>query len=397
VVFPYNHPDFFRYDARMDNARKGVELDLGAEASTDTWDAHWRRIGAWSIGLAAARGLTLQMADDPLLAVLDAPKCGEFLQDLGVLSIPVEPANSNREREIFELARALEHHFAFEPFRNSGDESDPFAQAALQSLQCATRAELDRAIASLPVFPAAGQRALQLLISENWSIPDLEFIAASDPVLASDLIRVCNSCLFCRREPVTTLGHAIAYLGSERASAVLIAASVKRLFTTPQLREIWNHSIEASEIARNLAAISGRANAEEAFLGGLVHDIGRLATALLPAKYQSTSARLLREGCELSLVERALCGSTHAELGATALQRWNFPRNLIEAVRFHHRPEACESSLAAVLYLTERCTNPAEDIPSAARSKAAIERLGFDRTITLEIKSEAGILDSLRL
>ena len=63
------------------------------------------------------------------------------------------------------------------------------------------------------------------------------------------------------------------------------------------------------------------------------------------------------------------------EIGASALERWRFPPHLVEAVRFHHKPEQTESPLAAVLYLMERSINPQEAPPSLARSKAAMDRL----------------------
>jgi HD-like signal output (HDOD) protein len=146
---------------------------------------------------------------------------------------------------------------------------------------------LNRALATLPVFPAAAQKALQLLSTETWNASDVQAIAASDQVLASSLIRVANSCSYGARKIITTLNHAIAYLGAQHASGVLIAASVKRLFAPPRLRRIWNHSIDASEVSRNLAKLSRHANPEEAFLAGLVHDIGRLAMALLPERFQA--------------------------------------------------------------------------------------------------------------
>jgi HD-like signal output (HDOD) protein len=363
----------------------------------DPWDAHWKRVFAWSAELALASGLKREPQAEPLIAVLDSPRGSEFLADLGLSISGPQPEVPKPAREMLVLAKALEHHFAFEPFSEPEAETDPFAQAALDCLQCVTRVDLDRAITSLPVFPVAAQKALQLLMTENWSVGDLEFIGASDPVLAADLIRVSNCCLLGPREPTTTLGQAIAYLGGERASAVLIAASVKRLFTTAKLREVWNHSLDASEIARGIAKLSGRVNPEEAFLSGLVHDIGRLAMALLPEKFQSRSSRLLQQGCELSIVERALCGSTHAQLGATALERWNFPRHLIDGVRFHHQPEACPSPIAAVLYLTERCSSPNEDIPSIARWKAATGRLGLDLGAPLRFERSGEWLNGLRL
>ena len=345
------------------------------EFQPDTWEARWRRVAAWSAELARVQGTNAQLLAHPLIAIIDRPKGAEFLEDLGIeIASPGVPF-PKLDPAIRELAFALDDHLAWEAFEEGQSQILPFEKVAFESLRCVSDSELNRALASLPVFPAAAQKALQLLSTETWNASDVQAIAASDQVLASSLIRVANSCSCGARKTITTLNHAIAYLGAQRASGVLIAASVKRLFAPPRLRQIWDHSIDASEVSRNLAKLSRHANPEEAFLAGLVHDIGRLAMALLPERFQTRSTHLSEQGCQLSLVEQVLCGATHAEIGASALERWKFPQNLVEAVRFHHRPEQTESPLAAVLYLMERSINPEETPPSLVRSKAALDRL----------------------
>src|SRR5712692_10218369 len=110
----------------------------------DAWVAHCRRVAAWSLELEST---------------LNAP--------------PSQLA------EIVELAEALDQQFAWEPFDEGAPKLDPMAEAALDCLQAATRADLDRVVGTLPVFPAAAQKALQLLLRENWRASELESIAKS--------------------------------------------------------------------------------------------------------------------------------------------------------------------------------------------------------------------------
>ena len=224
----------------------------------------------------------------------------------------------------------------------------------------------------------------------------MQSIATSDPVLAAELIRAANSAAFGARQEIKTLAQAVAHIGTEKACRILVAASLKRLFVAKTLHGVWNHSLEASQIAPSVAKLSPCVNPEEALPAGLVHDIGRLAASLLPEEFQRRSARLLAKGCTLSQVETALCGATHSELGARALERWNFPRDLVEAMRFHHQPERSSSLLATVLYVAELCSSPLEHIPSLARAKAALDRLGLDAESRHEIEPAAQLLQSLR-
>ena len=88
----------------MSNARKEMEIDIGSETWTDTWDAHWRRIGAWSLELASARAVnrdaSVATRHDPLLAVLDSPKRAEFLGDLGLAISGPESEQANPDRQL---------------------------------------------------------------------------------------------------------------------------------------------------------------------------------------------------------------------------------------------------------------------------------------------------------
>ena len=109
-----------------------------------------------------------------------------------------------------------------------------------------------------------------------------------------------------------------------------------RVFSPPQLPKPVGYS--------HLAEISGAMDPKQAFLAGLVHDIGRLAMARLPEPYQTQFQQLTEMGCEPFLIERVLSGCSHAEAGSRALKIWGFPEDFIEAVAHHHQPEKYQPS-----------------------------------------------------
>lgn len=302
--------------------------------------AHCRRVAAWSVALG-------------------------------------ETVRNARIEEVLEIAEAMDQHFAWEPYSDAQEPVDPAASAALECLRLTTPADLDRAIRALPVFPAVAQRALRLLMRSDWSAAELEAIAASDQTLAGHILSAANSWVGPARVRISTIAQAITYIGSGRTSKVLYAASVKPLFSNPQLRELWVHSLNAAQAAENIAELTRSADPKEAFLAGLVHDIGRLAMSVLPAAFQSRFEYLTSVGCEPFLVERVLSGFSHAQGGARALKEWKFPEPLVEAVEFHHEPEKTQNKLASVLYLVEHWTVSQEDVPSAARLNIALNRTGM--------------------
>ena len=325
-------------------------------------EAHYQRVAAWSLALEAA----------------------------------ITPAGRHLD-EILEIADALDQHFAWEPYGEADETANPSAEAGFKYLLVATPEDLERAIRKLPVFPAAAQRALRLLMTDTWSGTELEAIARTDQTLAAHLLSAANSWIYGAGERIATLSQAITYIGATRTFEILYAASAKPLFSTGRLRDLWDHSLIAAQAAETLATFTRAADPKEAFLAGLVHDIGRLAMAMLPPAFQSRYEHLTEVGCETFVVERVLSGFSHAKAGVCALRAWNFPEPLIEAVEFHHQPEKSESNLAAILFLVEHWSDSGEDVPSAARLKIALDRTGISATELAELTPTADrSMDGLR-
>ncbi|MDW8354468.1 MAG: HDOD domain-containing protein [Bryobacterales bacterium] len=226
------------------------------------------------------------------------------------------------------------------------------------------RGLLDR----LPVFPAVALKVLALAAAEDITFSKLEAALSSDQVLAGHLISVANSCLYSPRQTISTIRQAISYIGLEATRKVAIAAAFHPLFASGNLKALWKHSLEAARAVEAMARADGRFHPEEAFLLGLVHDVGRLALSKIG---EAAYGRLLEEGCEPVVAEVFLFGREHGRIGAEILRLWNFPEALAVAVEWHHEPEAGGSPLAAMLYLAEHRTASVEAPPLAVRLRQA--------------------------
>lgn len=327
----------------------GAELNYGMEA-------HYRRVAAWSLALEQK---------------VKAAKIGEIL----------------------EIAEAMDQHFAWEPYGDYKDATDPMADAGLVCLRVTTEQDLECAIGSLPVFPLVAKRALGLLMRDHWSAAELEAVAASDQTLAAQLLAAANSCSGVAMSRISTISQAITYIGADRTSRILYAASVKPLFSNKRLSGLWLHSLAAAQAAEAIAETTRSADPKEAFLAGLVHDIGSLAMTVLPPAFQARFEHLTQVGCEPYVVERVLSGFSHAQAGARALKTWNFPESMVAAIEFHHQPEKTDNPLASILFLVEHWTDSQEDVPSAPRLKIALQRAGMtENDLTrLALKDDRGI------
>ena len=191
------------------------------------------------------------------------------------------------------------------------------------------------------------------------------------------------------RQPLTTIRGAIGHIGVGAAIRVMCAACVRPVFASRNLHHLWNHSLESAQVAEELALTSKCVDPAEAFLAGLIHDIGRLAFSLLSCDYQARSQRLDEYGCPPVLVEQALTGTSHAEIGAELLRVWVLPGQIVDAVKFHHDPQESAGPLAALLYVTELRTMPDEDLPSFIKLEHALKMLNLAREVVVGVSARA--------
>ena len=256
----------------------------------------------------------------------------------------------------------------------------PKLVAALTGLRQIRKQDLVDTVDKLPVYPTVVLQLLALPPEEESALEEMARLASSDQTLAGHVLKAANAALYGPAQTISDIRHAITYIGARASRRVMMAAAVGPLFASAALRDLWRHSLEMADLAEQLATLSKAADPSEAFLAGLVHDLGRLAIQKLPARLTGAHARMLEQGCPPVFVEMALCGIDHGEAGAEGLRLWLFPEQLVAAVQYHHQPEQTDSKLASILYLAEHWCASEEDLPSVARLRHATEAIG----VTLE-------------
>jgi len=219
----------------------------------------------------------------------------------------------------------------------------------------------------LPVFPQAAVRVVQLLDQPESSVAQIERIAAADPVIAGNVVRVANSPLFLGYPEVATIRTAVMRLGYLTTRKIILATVFRPLFLRPSMRPLLEHALEAAELAHYLAARARAIDREEAFLCGLLHDVGKLLIDQLNLFDSARVRGLLDHGCPPVYAENLLIGCDHGKAGGDIAAHWKFPARHVKAIRYHHQPEGIDSPMAHLLYLVEWRLDHLEDTPSADR------------------------------
>jgi putative nucleotidyltransferase with HDIG domain len=227
----------------------------------------------------------------------------------------------------------------------------------------------------LPVMPKAAGRLLRT--SDTTSPAALESIVATDQILTGRLLEIANSASFGPPQRISRLVDAIARIGVPHARRVLLAVSFGKIFASSSLRDLWDKSQRIADIAADVAG-AARLDPAEAYVAGLLHDVGRLVFESGDAASRITLSDWLGSGFPLPYAEVLTYSMDHADAGATLLRKWGLPDAVIDAVQNHHQPERSASPMASLLFLAEQWhAEGSHDLLQGMRSACATRLTGM--------------------
>ncbi len=211
------------------------------------------------------------------------------------------------------------------------------------------------AVAALPQVTA---KIISLVENPHSSAAQLQKVVEHDPALVTRLLKVVNSSFYGLPGEINSVDRAIVLLGLQAVKNVAVAASLGQLFRGSDLgagrspADLWRHCVAVAVAARELSKFSGRGKPEEAFLCGMVHDLGvLLELQVWPEKFRSVCDEAATGERPMTMIERDRFGSDHTLLGAGLAARWKFPKSCRDVCRHHHRPELADAESTDVVAL----------------------------------------------
>jgi HD-like signal output (HDOD) protein/ActR/RegA family two-component response regulator len=200
---------------------------------------------------------------------------------------------------------------------------------------------------SIPRPPVTVVALEKVLADPDAGVIAVAAVINRDAALTARLLRVVNSSFFGVGRQVTRVDAAVNFMGVSLVRAIALADGATRSFTVlPEVLDLdgWNnHAVRVATSAREIALAicpQDRSLADEAFLAGLLHDVGQVVMAgVAPAEWKALEETSAREGLPLNDVERRAGRVSHAVVGAYLLSLWGLPSSVVEAVAFHHTPE----------------------------------------------------------
>jgi HD-like signal output (HDOD) protein len=264
--------------------------------------------------------------------------------------------------------------------------ADPLAQAR----------ETVKKISSIATLPEVTARIVQTVEDPKSSPKDLHKIVSHDPALVTRILKVVNSAFYGLPGQIASIERAIVLLGLNAIKNIAVAASLGQLFRGVKLcegftaKDLWTHCIAVGVTARDLARNMKVPLADEAFLAGMIHDIGILVSLQTSApKLQAACEKAKAEGADFCEIERTMTGLDHQQLGMALCEVWKFPRSCQLVAGYHHRPTAIAADarlLVTLVYIADTlCCQGAHGFNLTALNQkvenADIMSVGIDSSI----------------
>lgn len=220
------------------------------------------------------------------------------------------------------------------------------------------REDLDR-IESVPMLPELVGRVLAMMDDPNVTAYQLANVVSKDQSLVSSILKIVNSAYYGFLWRISSVSQAVVLLGFRTIRNLALASTVmSSLSGESQTRSFdrrvhWRHSIATAAATTVLAKRWKKAQPEEAFLAGLVHDIGRvILDQHFPEEFDKVVTLAMAEQLSLTEAEERIFGLTHADIGRHVAQKWQFPDNIVAAIGDHHGPrgDGGWANLAALVH-----------------------------------------------
>jgi putative nucleotidyltransferase with HDIG domain len=206
-------------------------------------------------------------------------------------------------------------------------------------------------------MPQVVLKAQNLLVNPNSSFDDLSDIIETDQEITLNILNVANSAYYSVKKEVCSVRQACVLLGLSVIGEIIMAAGTSTLFNKAleaynmKPKDLWQHSLTTALCSRKIADAVSPALANEAFLAGLFHDVGKLLLDEHIFSRNEAFKSLLENSPDAHFeAEKQILGFAHSEVASVLCNKWKFPKTVTRAIRHHHSNPNPDDGLVCILY-----------------------------------------------
>jgi putative nucleotidyltransferase with HDIG domain len=215
-------------------------------------------------------------------------------------------------------------------------------------------------IETMPAIPAVFLPLMKLLgnAGEDVKLDEVVRLVSYDGTIAGQCLRVAASPVFGLAKPPESIKGAVLTLGLRRVETILLTCCLGQAFPATNWvldpAVFWRHSLGCAMVCRKFSEKLATADAEKAYMAGLLHDIGLMVNCLaFPKEFATAMERARQEEIPLGEAEQATMGFTHCETGQALAEKWKLADDIIEVIACHHAIEHSQKAqpLVALVHL----------------------------------------------
>lgn len=209
----------------------------------------------------------------------------------------------------------------------------------------------------IATLPEVTLRIIEVVQDPRSTAHDLHKIVSNDPALSARVLRVVNSAFYGLPGQIGSIDRAIMMLGLNAVKNIAIAASLAKMFKKGAIcddftgKDLWMHSVAVGATNKLITNAIGLALPDEAFLAGLIHDLGLVAIMQSQSQKLLEIVQMAKAGIPFRKAEDQVLGTNHQEIGMALAAKWKFPRSFQYVSGYHHNPTdlARENRLLAMV------------------------------------------------
>lgn len=219
-----------------------------------------------------------------------------------------------------------------------------------------------RNIRNLPTLPNVVMEIMRLCDDPNSNTREIAALIENDPVLTTKVLKLVNSSYFGLSKELYSVNQALVLIGYNNMKNLILSTSMLRMFKDDKKvgsysrQELWKHSIGVGIVSKFLSKRYRLGNIEQAFVAGLIHDVGKVIIDWFFHDQFVTIINLAdQESCWIREAEKRVLKATHEEIGSYIATRWHLPDVFRETIAYHHDPSGADlnQSLAAVVQVSD--------------------------------------------
>ncbi len=198
--------------------------------------------------------------------------------------------------------------------------------------------ELVNGVKDIHAMPSVIVKALNIMKKPTASMKELGDIVMYDQSLTIKMLALVNSAYYGFSQQISSINIALSLLGMVKVKNIIVAVAMKPMMSNQGDKELWKHSMRVAAGCEYLANLTKVMDADEAFIAGFIHDVGKIVLHMSNEKMYSKVIRAVEDGADVVDAERKYFDSDHIKTGSLLAKRWQLPILLANIISYHHMP-----------------------------------------------------------